>query len=87
MRAIDEMLDEKDSEESKITPRLRTVDESERGRIGGEIRGGQRRRNSDLELLSRRLREEVQVVISARIDRRREGWEEGSGIRNWISSA
>lgn len=81
------MLDEKDSEESKITPRLRTVDESERGRIGGEIRGGQRRRNSDFELLSRRLREEVQVVISARIDRRREGWEEGSGIRNWISSA
>lgn len=67
VRETVEIFIEKERGESKITPRLRTVEDSGKGVSGGDNLGGWRAKNSDLDLLIRRRRDVAQEVIADRI--------------------
>lgn len=72
VRAVVSMLSEKETEESKIIPRLRTVAERGNGIRGGASLGRCSNRNSVLVLLIKSLREASQADIAVRISERKE---------------
>lgn len=77
--ATDKISGEKEREQSKITPRLRTVSDKGKGRRGGWALGGWKAINSVFDWLRRRRRDEVQEEMSAKISERNE--DDARGIK------
>ena len=72
---------EKDKDESKIMPKLRTDLERGNGRRGGEIRGGWKTMYSDFDWFSKRRLEDAQEEISDKTSDKIEEESKGNGRR------